>query len=166
MKLFLALGYNDAKVPAFTLGASYVQDAIDALKTKFGLGGVVLKQETIIPLASLQNLGALLTGTINVGSALPANARVLATEVEVTQALAGTLLTAATISLQATSETAGALQGSVSIRVVGTFSPAGSNPYPSRGGQQIQATFLLVGLFLNALTAGALKVRVFYSIIS
>jgi len=120
---------------------------------------------TAISLATLQGAGAVLTATFNVGSTLPTNARLLAAEINVTQAFAGTGFATAVATLQGGSDAAGTIRASTSIAATGLVAPVGSNPYLSRSGQQIKVTVTLTGCNLNALTAGAFTVNVYYSVL-
>jgi hypothetical protein len=118
-----------------------------------------------LPLATLQTETS---GTaFNIGAALPANAQIVDAEIDVVAVLAGTgPLTAAHITVQNTSETAGALIASTDIfTATGYIRNVGSNPYPTRGGQQLQATITAVGGTMAALTAGHVQVHLFYQIV-
>lgn len=118
-----------------------------------------------IPLATIQ---AQASGVaFNVGAALPANARLLAGEIKVIQALAGGTISAGHATLQNTGEAAGALLASTDVySATGTFSLPGSNPTASRGGQQLQMTLTAVGDTLAHATGGHLEVDLFYIVLA
>jgi len=123
-----------------------------------------------IPLATIQ---AATSGTaFNIGSALPANARLIATELDVLTALSGGSGASAHATIQNTGETAGAILASTTVftgaaSVNGSPGAAvGSNPYVSRGGQQLQMTITGDGTHaLSTLTAGHLQVHLFYAVV-
>lgn len=117
-----------------------------------------------ITTANLQAIGASANGTFNIGSALPSSSRVLGAEINVTQILAGGLLSAALITVQSSVDTAGSLISSTSVLTTGLYSGIGTNKYCSRGGHQITANIILTGLLFNALTAGAITVNIFYAV--
>lgn len=115
-----------------------------------------------ISLAQLKAAGAVATANFNMASALPNNARLLSSEIFVVSALAGAAGAVATV--QASGETPGAILAATSLLALGPVTLDGSNPYPSRAGQTLQATVTLTGAVLSALTAGSLAVNFFYSI--
>lgn len=104
----------------------------------------------------------------NIGKVLPTNARVMDCEVAVTTPVSGGSLSGMTLKVQGSTDAAGALMGAQNVF---TGCPAvgntiGSNPYASRGGQQLQATLTASSDTLANATAGALIVNVFYAIVS
>jgi hypothetical protein len=119
---------------------------------------------TALLLADLQALGAALTSTINVGAALPANARVIGAEIQGVTPFAGAGLVSAVATLQGGADAAGSLVTAYAATAAG-FGAVGSNPYKSRGMQQITMTVTLVGVNLNALTAGAITARAWYLVL-
>lgn len=128
---------------------------------------VTQMQEGLFPLATLQAAGATSSATFNIGGALPSDARLMRTELEVVQVLAGGLLVAASATIQGGSDANGTLLSSLSVLGgTGQFSGDGSNPYCSRGGQQITLDVTLTGATFSALTAGSLTARLFYSVIA
>lgn len=125
--------------------------------------GEVQKVSTTLNLAAIQ---ALTSGTaFNVGAVLPANARLVGAEIIVTTPVTGGTLSAVAATVQGGADAAGSILATQSVfAAAGTFAPAGSNPYLSRGGQQIKATLTATGDTLAHATAGALTVNVFYAI--
>jgi len=129
----------------------------------------IQRQTVTFALAALQ---ALTSGTpFNLGPALPANARLLQAELLVNTALAGN--TSDTVTVQAsTGDSAGAIIGATPINVftggvtnaTSNGRGAGSDPYMSRGGQQIQAT-ITGGSALSGLSAGSLTFNLYYQVI-
>lgn len=156
------LFYSDVISPV--LGASTVQGAIDVLKVQTASTTVIQKLTQNITKTNLNAAGGS-PATFNIGSVLPANAKVLGAEINVTQALSATLLIAANATIQGTGDSVGSLISSVSVMSAGTFRNGGSNPYLSRGGQQLTLIISLTGASFSALTAGALTVNVFYTVI-
>jgi hypothetical protein len=120
-----------------------------------------------IPLTTIQ---AQTSGVpFNVGAALPANARLLAIEENTIQVLGGGSISAGTLKVQNTAETAGAVLGGGSgldIHGAGTGRNAatGSNPYATRGGQQLQATIASVGDTLAHATTGHVALDLYYAV--
>lgn len=120
-----------------------------------------------VPLATIQ---AATSGTaFNVGAVLPANVRVMAADINVIQVVAGgSIATSAVAKVQNTGETAGSLaggSGGANVFTGATLGPApvtGSNPYPSRGGQQLQMTITTGAGALSGATTGHLAVDIFY----
>lgn len=130
------------------------------------LAGLLARSFVNVTLANLQAKGAVLTATFNVGSVLPANARVLGSDVIITQAFAATGLGTALISIEATADSAGSLVVGASGLTTGTKAPPGTNPYMSRGGQQITCTVTTTVANLNALTAGAFTATILYAVVA
>lgn len=136
---------------------------LDAMKVQT----VAIKKLTqSVSLSILQAAGGVLTATFNVGSSLPADAKVLGAEIVVSQVLAGIGLSAAIGTVQGSTDLAGTLITGVSLLSIGTVGGNGVNQYLSRGGQQITLTITLTGIFFSALTAGTLTVNVFYTVLS
>lgn len=122
---------------------------------------------TDIPLTTIQ---AQTSGVaFNVGSVLPANARLLGAEINVITALSGGSAASATAELQGGSDAAGSIIASTTV-FTGAATPIstpGSNPYQSRGGQQIKMTITGDGTHaLSTLTAGHLSVDLFVSVVA
>lgn len=119
-----------------------------------------------VTLARIQ--GQVSGAAFDIGAALPANAQVLASEIDVIQALAGTgPMTACTAQVQNTGETAGSLLGGAPgldvFTAIGFVAGADEgNAYQTRGGQQLQMTLTSTGGILANATAGHLAVRLFY----
>jgi len=63
------------------------------------------------------------------------------------------------------SDAAGSLIADSTVTAGGTFATPGTNPYPSRGSQQLKATLTATGDTLNHATAGAVTFNVFFSIV-
>ena len=120
-----------------------------------------------IPLTTIQ---AQTSGThFAVGAALPTNARLIDYNVNVLTALSGGSSTADTMTLQGGTDAAGSLIASTSVftGANAVIATVGSNPYPSRGGQQIYMTLTGDGTHaLSALTAGHLSVDLFYMVLA
>jgi hypothetical protein len=151
-------GGQDPMEATAIMMAAYLQDTI-------GSGSVVQRLEIDVPLATLQ---AKTSGTeFNIGAVLPPNCRVVSQELNVVAALAGGTVSAAEVQLEQATKTAGEFGGGSSgydgFTAAGVFSIAGSNPYASRGGQQLAMKVTLTGDTMAHLTAGHLKVEVYYS---
>jgi hypothetical protein len=157
------LAYSDASSPA--LGSTTVQGAIDAIKLQ-AVSTAIQRLTQSISTADLQALGAIASGSINIGSALPTNARVIGVEFNVSQALAALGLSVAIATVQGSADLAGSLMASTTLLGTGYFGGTGTNQYLTRSGQQLTITFTLTGALLSALTAGALTVNVFYAVIA
>lgn len=119
-----------------------------------------------VPLSVLQ---AKTSGAaFNVGPVLPAGAVLVAPpSITVVQALAGAgPVSAAHATVQASAgDAAGALVASTDIfTATGTLAPVGSNPYPQRGGQQLQMTVTTVGGTMAGLTAGHVQLNLVCSV--
>lgn len=119
-----------------------------------------------IPL-SLATIQAQTSGTaFNIGSVLPANARVLRHEVDVVTTVTGGTLSAVHITLQGGSDSAGSIQGSTDVFTAGGYlTVAGSNDYATRGGQQLKATLTSASDTLANATAGSLVVNIYYAVV-
>ncbi len=166
-------GANEAELDSIMQTAvQSVQKSEDTAQDASGVSAAtalaaILVHLTIdVPLATLQ---AKTSGTaFNIGAALPANARVLATETEVVQALAGGTTSAATAKLgSATDSGDDSLMGAVDVfTATGILSKAGSDPYQSRGAQQLKMKVTLTGDVMANLTAGHLKQHVYYSVLA
>lgn len=131
--------------------------------------GMVLHATIDVPLATIQ---AQTSGTaFNLGPALPANAVIVASDINVITALSGGGETGTIAQVQNTSETAGALLGGNSGLQVTSGTPdgihaaTGSDPFGKRGGEQLQMTLTATGGTLAGLTAGHLAVDLYYSIL-
>lgn len=123
---------------------------------------------TDIPLTTIQ---AQTSGVaFNVGSALPANARLLGAEINVITPLSGGSASTAEASLQGGTDAAGSIiaasAGNVFTGAGAVVATPGTNPYQSRGGQQIKMTITGDGTHaLSTLTAGHLSVDLFVSVV-
>jgi len=130
-------------------------------------GGVAVGIQHVvvdIPLATIQ---AQTSGTaFNVGAALPANARLVDENLNVLTAVSGGAISAVTATLQGGADAAGTIIASHSVFTGAnpTNSPIGSNPYPSRGGQQLKLTLTSTGGALSTATAGHLSLDLFYTV--
>lgn len=117
-----------------------------------------------IPLATIT---AQVSGTaFALGAALPANARVVDNEISCITPLSGAGATSAHATLQGGTDAAGSMIASSDVfTAAGTFAPVGSNPYTTRGGQQLYMTITGDGAHaLSTLLAGHLSVSVFYTV--
>lgn len=157
------LAYSDASSP--TLGSTTIQGAVDAIKTQ-AVATSIQRLTQNITTSNLQDAGATASASFNIGSVLPANSRVLGVEVQVTQILAGGLLVVAVVTVKGGADTAGSLLASSTLLTTGYYGGVGTNPYLTRGGQQLTATVTLTGALFNALSSGAFTINVFYAIIS
>lgn len=128
--------------------------------------GLVLV-ETPVSLALLQSLGPVSTFTFAI-AVLPANARLLASEIEIVATLVAPLL------IGASAQTQGAVDAPALGSILGPtdiFSGAplktviGSNPYFSRGGQAIETKIDLNGDTFDQLTQGDLIYRLIYAVL-
>lgn len=126
----------------------------------------IQRQTATLALATLQAAGAVLTSTFNLGAALPANARLLGAETSVTQALTGVGLVSAVSTVQGSGDTAGSILASAAVTATGLTAGIGTNPYVTRGSQQVTAVVTLVGINLSALTAGSVTYNLFYSVVA
>lgn len=141
--------------------------AADAVSQQQLVAASISRQSVTLNLAALQAAGAVLTNAFNVGAVLPANARVVGAEIVVGSALNGSIgFVSAVASVEGAGDAAGSLIAAASVATTGTKGGIGTNPYLSRGGQQITTTVTLVGINLSALTAGSLTVNIFYTVIA
>ena len=120
-----------------------------------------------IPLATIQ---AQTSGTaFNIGAALPTNAKLTAASITALTDLSGGSAASAHASLQGTGDSAGSILGSTNVFTGAPTTPqsvAGSNPYQSRSGQQLQMVITGDGTHaLSTLTAGHLSVDLYYSVL-
>lgn len=117
-----------------------------------------------VPLATIQ------AGTsgvaFNVGAALPANCRLVDSDINVLTPLSGGGATAVTASLQGGTDAAGSLLAATTVftGAAAINGQIGSNPYPSRGGQQLKMTITVTTGTQAGLTAGHLSIDIFYFI--
>jgi len=123
-----------------------------------------------VPLATIQ---AQTSGTpFNVGAALPANARLLRAELNVLAPITGGTITACKAFLESNaSDAAGALIGGAAGSDVFTATTiftddTGSEPYVSRGGQQLALKITATGDTLAHATTGHLEIDLFYSVLA
>lgn len=137
-----------------------------------GPSGTVLHATIDVPLATI---AAQTSGTaFNIGpGVLPANAAIVASDINVVQLIAGgSIATHVYVQVQNSSgDSAGALLGgSTGLNVftgqsTGLQVATGSNPYAQRGGQQLQMTITTGSGALSGATAGHLQVNLFYTIL-
>lgn len=156
------LAYSDVSSP--TLSATTVQSAIDAIKIA-AVAPAIQRQSQTVTLANLQALGAVGTGTLNIGAVLPTNARFLGAEINTTQILAGIGLVTALAAVQSTTDTVGSIITGATVLSTGFIGMNGTNQYMSRGGQQLTITVVLTGALFSGLTGGQLTVNLFYAVI-
>lgn len=110
---------------------------------------------------------AALTRTLSLGSALPANARIIGREILVGTAFSGTLVSAVAIDIGLAGGSEIAVGASVFTGAAAAQSGVdGANPTGSYGGQQITVKFTAIGALLSALASGSITIRVFYEIIA
>lgn len=127
--------------------------------------GEVQKFATTFNIAAIQ--GKTSTTAFNVGAVLPANARVVATEVLVTTPITGGTLSACTCKVGAGTEAADAMMAAQDVfTAAGTFSDPGTNQVASRGGAQVKATLTATGDTLANATAGNITINVFYAVVA
>lgn len=131
---------------------------------------IVLHGNIAVPLATIQ---AGTSGTaFNIGNVLPANTKLIGASINVVTPLSGGANTTATASLATSADATFPTNAKATIIAAttvftGAFTPIsviGSNPYDSRGGQQLQMTITTSGT-QSALTAGVLSVDVYYTIV-
>lgn len=128
---------------------------------------MVLHASLAISLAQIVALGAALTGTINLGPVTPSNFRLIDADVQVVTPISGGAIATATLSLSGGADAVTSIVGATNVF---TGAPAvgaatGTNPYPTRPGQQLKANLTTTVGNLNAATAGALIVDVFYTLV-
>jgi hypothetical protein len=128
-------------------------------------GQVPYMQTVQIPLTTLQSF-VTPSQSFNVGPVLPANARLLGAEIVVNIAFTGPGLVSATGTVQGSTDAAGTLVTGASLTTVQKVGNNGSNPYNSRGGQQVTVVVTLVGLNLNQLTSGNINVNLFFQVLT
>jgi len=141
---------------------------LDAYATTPGTNqGEVIHVNIDVPLATLQ--GKTSGTAFNIGAALPANARLLRSCINLIQVFAGGTISAAVATVQNTGETAGALQASTNVftgAAIATTDTAGSNPHPNRGGQQLQMTVTqTTDTNMAHLATGHLSVDLYYAVV-
>lgn len=118
-----------------------------------------------IPLATIQ---AKTSGVaFNVGSALPTNARLIRSQINVLAAITGGSISAAKAKLQGTGTAGELVGGSAGVDVfagtaVFTDVASGTNLDVNRGGQQLQMTLTTTGDTLANATTGHLSVDIEY----
>lgn len=128
-------------------------------------GNGLVHVTTQIPLATIQAQTS--TVAFNVGAVLPANARLVDLNLNVATPITGGTISAITASVSGGSDAAGSLIASHSVFTGAnpTNSPVGSNPYPSRAGQQLKMVLTSTGDTLAHATAGSLNLEIFYAIL-
>lgn len=116
-----------------------------------------------IPLATIQ---AKTSGAaFNVGNALPANARLLAAEINVVATVTGGTISACSATVANTGETAGAILTTTDVfTATGLLRKVGTNPYLTRGGQQLQMVLTATGDTLAHATTGHLTLELYYTV--
>ena len=118
-----------------------------------------------IPLTTIQ--GKTSTTPFNIGSVLPTNCQLLSTELNVIQTVTGGSISACHVTVANTSAAAGEIMASSDVfTATGLQNHVGSNPYQTRGGQQLQAILTTVGDTLANATAGHLAVSLFYAVLA
>lgn len=161
------VGIEDASPGYFT--ATDVEAALREVKLiADACNAAIVKHASLsLNLAMLKALGATTSASVSFAAALPSDARVVGSEIVVVTTLAGSGLTTAVATLEATTDTAGALVNDADLtNTGGTILAGGNNPYASRGGQTLQLTFTLAGCNLADLTAGAVTANVFYNVLA
>lgn len=158
LKMSASQGANEAEMAAVMFAA-----ALASVRTgSGGIGSMVQKLTIDVPLATLKLKTS--TTPFNVGAVLPAGFVIVAADVNVIQATVGSgPLTAATLTVQNTSETAGALLASTDIfTAAGIIANAGSNPlFSGRAGQQLQATVTTTGGTMANFSAGHVAIDLY-----
>ena len=118
-----------------------------------------------IPLTTIQAKTS--TTPFNIGSVLPTNCQLLSTELNVIQTVTGGSISACHVTVANTSAAAGEIMASSDVfTATGLQNHVGSNPYQTRGGQQLQAILTTVGDTLANATAGHLAVSLFYAVLA
>ncbi len=117
-----------------------------------------------IPLATIQAKTS--TTPFNIGAVLPTNCQLLSTELNVIATVTGGSISACHVTVANTSAAAGEIMASSDVFTgTGLQNHVGSNPYQTRGGQQLQAILTTVGDTLDNATTGHLSVSLFYAIV-
>lgn len=121
---------------------------------------IILKAAIPLSLAYIQTLTS---GTaFALGPVMPANAKLL--DAEVINKVGFGTITTLTASLQGGSDSAGTILAAETVYSVGVINATpGTNPYQTRGGQQIYCT-LTGGAALSTATLGSLLVNLYYTI--
>lgn len=129
-----------------------------------GPANLVLRYTVALTLAQIQ---ATTSGTaFNIGVPLPANARLLASEINVATALSGGGATAVTAALSGGADAPASILAAQSVftGAAPVNATPGTNPYAARGAQQIKMVLTTTTGTNAGLTAGVLSVDLFYSI--
>lgn len=143
---------------------------IDTAQTT-AVAATIVKRTVTVGFADLVALGGVFTGSINIGAALPANARVMGHELVAWTAFSGGAVASATCEIGVA---AGDTDAVVTATDVFTGSVAVPGPgvdgilgYPMApiGAVQLAALFTTTVGFLNALTAGSVTIDVFYIVL-
>lgn len=132
--------------------------------------GDVLHATIDVPLTAIN---AATSGTaFNIGPALPSNAVIVSSDINLIQVIAGgSVGTSVVAKVQNNAgETAGSLLGGAgglnvfTGATLGLYAATGSNPYAKRGGQQLQMTITAGAGTLASATTGHLAVDLYYTI--
>lgn len=146
-----------------------IQSNLAGLDTASVAATIVKRTVTITQAADLAGV-ADTTVTKNIGAALPANARIIGYEVDVTTLISGGTISAATVSIGVTG-TAAAIAAATSVFTGATGFPkvptVGAKGYlmSNVGGSQLTATVVSTGGNLSVATAGSVTVNVFYIVL-
>lgn len=131
-------------------------------KTKLDAGNVVQHVPVDLPLVAIQ---ALTSGVAaNIGAALPANAQLMAAQLNVIQTITGGTIAACHATVQNTAEAAGAVVSSKDVFTATGLFVGGGNAFPTRGGQQLQITITAVGDTLANAATGHLQLDLFFTV--
>ena len=159
----IATSIGDAVAAAIT-----AEDTDDDGAIATAVAAVALAKKTVtVTSATLVALGAVTTGTVNVGTALPASARVYGANVTVATKFQDVGDSDTTVVDVGISGTAELHIKDASLKTTGQKGPNGATSWPGRGAgaEQVIATF---GSDVNfdTLTAGSCTIDVFYFVLA
>ena len=154
-----------ARVRFVLTPAAIAQSAADQVVAQSGLDTGEIQHITVsVPLATIQSKTSGVP--FNIGASLPTNAQLLHAHINVVAPITGGTVSACAATVQNTGEPAGAVLASTDVfTATGLIQKVGSNPYVTRGGQQLQLTLTATGDTLAHATAGQVKVELFYAIV-
>ena len=150
-----------------------MQAAVDASQAATSgtlTAGAIQKKSVAIAAADIAALGAVISGTINIGTALPANARLLGCQVNVGTKVqnAGDTDTT-TVDLGVAGQTDAAAK-SVSLKTTGLKGVPPTSSATGWVGENLGAAQLLATITstvnLSTITAGAVTIEVFYFVLA
>lgn len=147
------------------IALSQLDGVVDGLRGSISAHGLQ-RQSVYISFKDLGKLGPVVADVVPVGAPLPIGAVLIGADVSVTESVkvssASTMKTE--VCLQSHGETDGAIMGFVPLSSSGPQWAAGSKPYLSRGGQQIEAIIRMPGMGFDKLTQGKFTINLFYMV--